>query len=475
MTSFDTIFKHLDADAGPLAFPLLTTPNDTVKFFDLAAAPHALWAGTTGSGKSVSLNIALATLIKRNTGQVIFDMIDPKRVELSIYRNVEHVRSVTTDMDDAAQIVEALAEEMDERYSLLEREGVRKLSDYNAKTGQNLPYRVLVVDELADLMDTHKSQVLPALVRIGQLGRAAGFHMMLATQRPAADTIPKKLLANVPARIALLCQSHTESRLILGEKGAEDLNGHGDMLVQVPGERGLSRGQGPFLSDEELAQIVLDHTDPELMDPTDEELDADEDEDWEDDGVEVPEEAVAEALNAPMPTATAPSVESVEAMSRALAELMQSRQSTGQEAELYERVIALERESASLRHIAAEAEDNLRERDSKIERLEREVEYERKRADIIKADAERADAVAREQSDEVKKAAANVEMRRTIIMASYGGVTWGLMALAAMFVILPPIVPHAGLAMASFVGGILVFVLTLAARRGFKMRSADGT
>ena len=188
----------------------------------------------------------------------------------------------------------------------------------------------------------------------------------------------------------------------------------------------------------------------------------------------MPEEAVAEALNAPMPTATAPSVESVEAMSRALAELMQSRQPTGQEAELYERVIALERESASLRHIAAEAEDNLRERDSKIERLEREVEYERKRADIIKADAERADAVAREQSDEVKKAAANVEMRRTIIMASYGGVTCGLMALAAMFVILPPVVPHAGLAMASFVGGILVFVLTLAARRGFKMRSADG-
>ena len=474
MTSFDTIFKHLGADAGPLAFPLLTTPGDTVKFFDLAAAPHALWAGTTGSGKSVSLNVALATLIKRNTGQIIFDMIDPKRVELSVYRNVEHVRSVTTNMDDAAQIVEALAEEMDERYALLENEGVRKLADYNAKTGQNLPYRVLVVDELADLMDTHKSQVLPALVRIGQLGRAAGFHMMLATQRPAADTIPKKLLANIPARIALLCQSHTESRLILGEKGAEDLNGHGDMLVQVPGERGLSRGQGPFLSDEELAQIVLEHTNPELVDPTNEELDADEDDDWDDDGVEVPEETVAEALNATMPTATAPSAESVEAMSRALAELMQARQSTGKEAELYERVIALESEVSLLRHIVSEAENDLKERDSKIERLESEVEYERKRADIAKADAERADALAQDRADEVKKAAADVEMRRTMIMASYGGVAWGLMALAAMFVILPAIVPHAGLAITSFIGGILIFVLTLAARRGFKMRNTSG-
>lgn len=474
MTSFDTIFKHLDADAGPLAFPLLTTPGDTVKFFDLAAAPHALWAGTTGSGKSVSLNVALATLIKRNTGQIIFDMIDPKRVELSVYRNVEHVRSVTTNMDDAAQIVEALAEEMDERYALLENEGVRKLADYNAKTGQNLPYRVLVVDELADLMDTHKSQVLPALVRIGQLGRAAGFHMMLATQRPAADTIPKKLLANIPARIALLCQSHTESRLILGEKGAEDLNGHGDMLVQVPGERGLSRGQGPFLSDEELAQIVLEHTNPELMDPTNEELDADEDDDWDDDGVEVPEETVAEALNTTMPTATAPSAESVEAMSRALAELMQARQSTGKEAELYERVIALESEVSLLRHIVSEAENDLKERDSKIERLESEVEYERKRADIAKADAERADALAQDRADEVKKAAADVEMRRTMIMASYGGVAWGLMALAAMLVILPAIVPHAGLAITSFIGGILIFVLTLAARRGFKIRNTSG-
>lgn len=419
MSTYERIFAHMAEDDGPLSFPLLTTANDTVKFFDLAKAPHALWAGTTGSGKSVSLNVAVATMIKRNDDRIIFDMIDPKRVELSIYRNVENVRSVTTNMDEAAQVVEALAEEMDERYALLEREGVRKLDDYNAKTGADLPYRVLVVDELADLMDTHKAQVLPALVRIGQLGRAAGFHMMLATQRPAADTIPKKLLANVPARIALLCQSHTESRLILGEKGAEDLNGHGDMLVQVPGEKGFSRGVGPFLSDEELGEIVLAHTDPALEDPTDEELD----EEIEELGAELEEEEVPEPEEVI-------DTEAVQTLSRLLAEAMHQR-AAGSDSELYERIVVLEREVASLTAENAGLNDEIMTQAQEVERLGGAIAVAEKRAEVAEEDQRKGDRLAQRAAERTAEA----EKRTAELAKSWRGRTLKVVRIAALIMV----------------------------------------
>src|SRR5699024_8645715 len=133
------------------------------------------------------------------------------------------------------------------------------ISSYNESADQPMAYHVLVVDELADLMDTHSDTVFPILVRLGQLARAAGIHMMLATQRPAADTTPKKLVSNIPTRIGFMTQSAVESRIILGSKGAEDLKGNGDLLAQLPGTKGLVRAQGPFISEDEIKEIVAEH------------------------------------------------------------------------------------------------------------------------------------------------------------------------------------------------------------------------
>src|SRR5699024_9940716 len=148
---------------------------------------------------------------------------------------------------------------MERRYRELEDAGVKNISSYNESADQPMAYHVLVVDELADLMDTHSDTVFPILVRLGQLARAAGIHMMLATQRPAADTTPKKLVSNIPTRIGFMTQSAVESRIILGSKGAEDLKGNGDLLAQLPGTKGLVRAQGPFISEDEIKEIVAEH------------------------------------------------------------------------------------------------------------------------------------------------------------------------------------------------------------------------
>lgn len=285
MADYKTLLSGLTNENGPLVVPIMETVGGTAKYIDITQTPHILLGGTTGSGKSGAMNVMLSTIVSRATPEeVVIDLLDPKRVELSLYRGARQVRSVTTDMDDSAQLVESLAAEMDQRYELLERERVRSVEEYYDKTGRSLPYHLLAVDELGDLMMTHKSTVLPALARIGQLGRAAGFHMLLATQRPAAEVVPKLLLANVPSRIALKVQSHTESRLILGEKGAENLKGKGDMLLQLAGESGISRGQAPYLDVEEVRAIVAANADPDL-------IAADEDDD------EVYEAALAEEID----------------------------------------------------------------------------------------------------------------------------------------------------------------------------------
>ena len=260
MITFTDTLASITGDQAPLTIPVGVTNEDTLKVLDLAKAPHILYAGATGSGKSVGLNAGIATLMKRNDPTNLrFTMVDPKRVELADYRASAFVDAVITDMDEAAEALEEVLKLMERRYREFETAGVKNISSYNESADQPMAYHVLVVDELADLMDTHADTVFPILVRLGQLARAAGIHMMLATQRPAADTTPKKLVSNIPTRIGFMTQSAVESRIILGSKGAEDLKGNGDLLAQLPGTKGLVRAQGPFISEDEIKEIVAEN------------------------------------------------------------------------------------------------------------------------------------------------------------------------------------------------------------------------
>ena len=261
MITFTDTLASITDDQAPLTIPVGVTNEDTLKVLDLAKAPHILYAGATGSGKSVGLNAGIATLMKRNDPTNLrFTMVDPKRVELADYRASAFVDAVITDMDEAAEALEEVLKLMERRYREFETAGVKSISSYNDRfPNKPMAYHVLVVDELADLMDTHSDTVFPILVRLGQLARAAGIHMMLATQRPAADTTPKKLVSNIPTRIGFMTQSAVESRIILGSKGAEDLKGNGDLLAQLPGTKGLVRAQGPFISEDEIKEIVAEN------------------------------------------------------------------------------------------------------------------------------------------------------------------------------------------------------------------------
>ena len=261
MITFSDTLASITDDQAPLTIPVGVTNEDTLKVLDLAKAPHILYAGATGSGKSVGLNAGIATLMKRNDpSNLRFTMVDPKRVELADYRASAFVDAVITDMDEAAEALEEVLKLMERRYREFEHAGVKNISSYNDRfPNKPMAYHVLVVDELADLMDTHSDTVFPILVRLGQLARAAGIHMMLATQRPAADTTPKKLVSNIPTRIGFMTQSAVESRIILGSKGAEDLKGNGDLLAQLPGTKGLVRAQGPFISEDEIKEIVAEN------------------------------------------------------------------------------------------------------------------------------------------------------------------------------------------------------------------------
>lgn len=261
MITFSDTLASITDDQAPLTIPVGVTNEDILKVLDLAKAPHILYAGATGSGKSVGLNAGIATLMKRNDPTNLrFTMVDPKRVELADYRASAFVDAVITDMDEAAEALEEVLKLMERRYREFETAGVKNISSYNYRfPNKPMAYHVLVVDELADLMDTHADTVFPILVRLGQLARAAGIHMMLATQRPAADTTPKKLVSNIPTRIGFMTQSAVESRIILGSKGAEDLKGNGDLLAQLPGTKGLVRAQGPFISEDEIKEIVAEN------------------------------------------------------------------------------------------------------------------------------------------------------------------------------------------------------------------------
>ena len=227
-------------------------------FFDLADMPHLLVAGTTGSGKSVMLNSLLTSLLlTTDPRQVKMVLVDPKRVELTHFGRIPHlITPVVTDVKKAANALIWAVSEMDRRYEVLEKTGVRSLEGYNVRSETNMPYVVIVIDELADLMMQAAVKVEDAVIRIAQKARAVGIHLVIATQRPSVDVITGMIKANVPSRIAFAVSSQVDSRVILDSVGAESLLGMGDMLFKPVSALRASRVQGAFISEAEVERVA---------------------------------------------------------------------------------------------------------------------------------------------------------------------------------------------------------------------------
>ena len=226
---------------------------------DLGKMPHLLIAGQTGSGKSVCMNSIISTLLFRaSPSEIKFIMVDPKRVELTGYNGIPQLLSpVITDPEKVVSALRWLMSEMDRRYKLFSQAGARNIESYNEMSGfQALPYIVLVIDELADIMLFSPVEVEDAITRIAQMSRATGIHMVLATQRPSVDVITGLIKANIPARIAFAVSSLVDSRVILDTQGAEKLLGKGDMLFLPPDKAKPLRIQGTFLTDREINELT---------------------------------------------------------------------------------------------------------------------------------------------------------------------------------------------------------------------------
>ncbi|CEZ97568.1 DNA translocase%2C cell division protein [Streptococcus pneumoniae] len=251
-----------------LEIPLGKAVNGTARAFDLSKMPHLLVAGSTGSGKSVAVNGIIASiLMKARPDQVKFMMVDPKMVELSVYNDIPHLLiPVVTNPRKASKALQKVVDEMESRYELFAKVGVRNIAGFNAKVEEfnsqseykqiPLPLIVVIVDELADLMMVASKEVEDAIIRLGQKARAAGIHMILATQRPSVDVISGLIKANVPSRVAFAVSSGTDSRTILDENGAEKLLGRGDMLFKPIDENHPVRLQSSFISDDDVERIV---------------------------------------------------------------------------------------------------------------------------------------------------------------------------------------------------------------------------
>ena len=251
-----------------LEIPLGKSLDGGIRTFDLTRMPHLLVAGSTGSGKSVAVNgIITSILMKALPSQVKFLMVDPKMVELSVYNDIPHLLiPVVTNPRKASRALQKVVDQMEERYELFSRYGVRNIAGYNEKVQRynaesdekmlELPLIVVIVDELADLMMVASKEVEDAIIRLGQKARAAGIHMILATQRPSVDVISGLIKANVPSRIAFAVSSGTDSRTILDTNGAEKLLGRGDMLFKPIDENHPVRLQGAFLSDDDVEAVV---------------------------------------------------------------------------------------------------------------------------------------------------------------------------------------------------------------------------
>ena len=262
---FRSLEEATPNDGRPLAVPLGRTVSGDVMVADLTKMPHLLIAGATGSGKSVAINVILTSILfKAKPSQVKMLLIDPKKVELSVYNGIPHLLSpVVSDPKKAARALAKVVAEMERRYELFAAFGIRNLAGYNQRVTKEeddehhpLPLILVVVDELADLMMTVSHDVEDAIVRIAQMGRAAGIHMIIATQRPSVDVITGLIKANVPSRIAFAVSSGVDSRTILDANGAERLLGRGDMLFQPIDKNKPIRVQGAFISDQDVEAVV---------------------------------------------------------------------------------------------------------------------------------------------------------------------------------------------------------------------------
>ncbi len=228
----------------------------------LEGMPHLLIAGTTGSGKSVCVNAILTCFLLHNTPDDLrLVLVDPKRVELTSYNGIPHLLApVIVEVDRVVGALQWMTREMDKRYHTFAQAGARNIGDYNARIqaqgGKKLPYLVIVIDELADLMMIAPDETERTITRLAQLARATGIHMILATQRPSVDVVTGLIKANFPARIAFAVASNTDSRVILDQPGAERLLGRGDMLYQAPDAPSPVRLQGVFVSDPEIQRLV---------------------------------------------------------------------------------------------------------------------------------------------------------------------------------------------------------------------------
>ena len=251
---------------------------------DLAKMPHLLVAGTTGSGKSVGINAMILSMLFRNApADLRLVLVDPKMLEFSLYNGIPHLLCpVVTDMNKAATALKWLTREMDRRYDIMSRVGVRHFNTYNEKiraakaAGETIPdptaapddpcpepldtwpFIVCIIDELADLMLTNRKEVEGEITRLTQKARAAGIHLIIATQRPSVDVVTSLIKANVPTRISFQVASAVDSRVILGETGAESLLGWGDMLLRRPGVPQATRIQGCFVADDEVIRVVTE-------------------------------------------------------------------------------------------------------------------------------------------------------------------------------------------------------------------------
>jgi S-DNA-T family DNA segregation ATPase FtsK/SpoIIIE len=256
------IFDDLPGTASPLAVWLGKDISGTAVWADLARMPHLLIAGTTGSGKSGCINTILTSVLLRATpDEVRMILVDPKRIELNYYESIPHLLTpVVSSPKEAAAVLANVLGEMDRRYERLSSVRARNLPEANRAFRQRgeepLPYLLVVIDELADLMMVSPQAVEDAVIRLAQKSRAVGIHLVLATQRPSVDVITGMIKANVPSRIAFAVSSQTDSRVILDHAGAETLLGQGDMLFRPLGTSRLQRVQGAYVSEEEVALVV---------------------------------------------------------------------------------------------------------------------------------------------------------------------------------------------------------------------------
>src|SRR5437870_1828756 len=262
LVTLGDIFDDLPSTASPLAVWLGKDISGSAVWTDLARMPHLLIAGTTGSGKSGCINTLLTSILLRSTpDEVRMILIDPKRIELGFYESIPHLLTpVVSSPKQASAALTNVVAEMERRYEKLSMLRARNLAEANRalrqRGEQTMPYLLVVIDELADLMMISPQEVEDAVIRLAQKSRAVGVHLVLATQRPSVDVITGMIKANVPSRIAFAVSSQTDSRVILDQAGAESLLGQGDMLFKPLGTSRLQRVQGAYVSEEEIALVV---------------------------------------------------------------------------------------------------------------------------------------------------------------------------------------------------------------------------